>query len=451
MSEDLRIKKGLTIKLKGMAKKTLFDLPRSEVYAIKPTDFHGIIPKLTVKVGHKVKAGDILFYSKQNEKVKFAATTSGEISEITRGAKRKILDIRIKADAVDSFKDFGIKNPKDMKREEIKEHLSKAGCFPYFNQRPYDIIVNPDEVPKAIFISSFSTAPLAADEVFAMQGMEKNFQTGIDAISKLTDGKVHLSVDGTKTSFFDTTENVVLHKVYGKHPAGNVGVQINKIDPINQGEKVWTINPQDVALIGRLFSTGKYDTTRVIAFAGSEVEDPKYIKTKQGVKIDQLYDRCITSPATEIRIINGDVLSGRWVRKNNFLSFYNTLISVIPEGDHYTFFGWMPFTQNRLFSMSRTFFSWLTPNKEYTLDTNMNGEDRAMVLTGEMEKVFPMDIYPMQLLKATLAGDIEKMEQLGIYEVIPEDFALIDYTSSSKVEAQSIIREGLDLMIKEVG
>lgn len=451
MSQDIRIKKGLDIKLKGTAKKEIFDLPRSEIYAIKPTDFYGVTPKLSVKIGTKVKAGDILFYAKQNENVKFAATTSGKIDAITRGAKRRILDIRIKADSVDSFKDFGIKDPNSMTAEEIKEHLSQAGCFPYFMQRPYDIIVNPNDTPKAIFISSFSSVPLAADQTFAMQGMEADFQIGIDAISKLTEGKVHLSVDGTKNSFFNNTKGVEIHKIYGKHPAGNVGVQINKIDPINQGEKVWTIKPQDVALIGRLFSTGKYDTTRVVAFAGSEVEEPRYIKTKQGVKIDHLYDKCITSAVSEMRIINGNVLSGRWVRKNNFLSFYNTLISVIPEGNHYTFFGWMPFTQNKLFSMSRTFFSWLTPNKEYTLDTNMNGEDRAMVLTGEMEKVFPMDILPMQLLKATLAGDIERMEQLGIYEVIPEDFALIDFVSSSKVEAQSIIRQGLDLMIKEVG
>ncbi len=335
--------------------------------------------------------------------------------------------------------------------DTLKNHLSEAGCFPYFIQRPYDVIVDPNDIPKAVFISSFSTAPMATDEVYAMRGMEKDFQTGIDAIAKLTNAKVHLSVKGDETSFFNKVKQVEIHRVFGKHPAGNVGVQIAKIDPINQGERVWIINPQDVALIGRLFNTGHYDATRVIAFAGSEVEDPKYLKTRQGVKIDHLFNNCIVGEAQEVRIINGDVLSGKWVRKNNFLSFYNTLISVIPEGKHYTFFGWMPFTQNRLFSMSRTFFSWLTPNKEYALDTNMNGEDRAMVMTGEMEKVFPMDIYPMQLLKATLVSDIEKMEKLGIYEVAPEDFALIDYTSSSKVEAQTIIREGLDLMIKEVG
>lgn len=451
MSTDIRIKKGLNIKLKGVAEKSLFDLPRTDVYAIKPTDFHGIIPKLTVRVGDKVKAGDILFYAKNNEKIKFAATVSGEISDITRGAKRRILDIRIKADSEDSFKDFKKINPDKLDAKAIKEHLIEAGCFPYFIQRPYDIIADPNNTPKAIFISSFSTAPLAVDESYAMRGMEVAFQTGINAITKLTNGKVHLSVDGREKSFFDKTENVEIHRVFGKHPAGNVGIQIAKIDPINQGEKVWVIKPQDVAIIGRLFLTGHYDTTRVVAIAGSEVENPKYFKTKQGVKIEQLHNQCVFSSAQEMRIINGDVLSGFWVRKNNFLSFYNTLISVIPEGNHYTFFGWMPFTQNKLLSMSRTFFSWLTPNKEYDLDTNMNGEPRAMVMVGEMEKVFPMDIYPMQLLKATLVSDIEKMEKLGIYEVAPEDFALIDFVSSSKIEAQTIIREGLDLMIKEVG
>lgn len=451
MSKDIRIKKGLNIKLKGAAKKEIKDLPRTEIYAIKPTDFHGETPKLSVKVGHKVKAGDILFYAKRNEKIKFAATVSGEISAITRGSKRRILDIRIKADKQDSFKDFGIKDPMTMSRAELKTHLSEAGCFPYINQRPYDIIANPDDDPKSIFVSTFSTAPLAADEAFAMQGMDKDFQTGINALSKLTDGKVHVGIDGNNPGFFEQVENAEVYRVYGKHPAGNVGVQIAKIDPINQGEKVWTLRPQDVAIIGRLFNTGKYDTTRVVAFAGSEVETPRYIKTKQGVKIEYLYDQCILKSAMEMRIINGDVLSGKWVRKNNFLSFYNTLISVIPEGNHYTFFGWMPFTQNRLMSISRTFFSWLTPNKEYDLDTNMNGEPRAMVMTNEMETVFPMDIYPMALLKATMVSDIEKMEQLGIYEVAPEDFGLVDFVSSSKVEAQEIIREGLDLMIKEVG
>ncbi len=449
MSQDIRIKKGLTIKLKGVAKKKVSDLPRTTIYAIKPTDFHGITPKLSVKVGNKVKAGDLLFYSKENEMVKFTSPVSGEISEITRGAKRRILDIRIVADTEDTYKEFKKEDPSKMTTDTIKSYLSEAGCFPFFIQRPYDVIVNPSDVPKAIFISSFSSAPMAADEAFALQGQEPFFQTGINALKKLTSGKVHLSVNGEENNMFNKVEGVEIHRVFGKHPAGNVGVQINKIDPINQGERVWTIKPQDVAIIGKLFQTGKYDATRVIALAGSAVTNPQYYRVKIGVKLEKLFQDQIK--ASNVRYINGDVLTGKWIRKNNFLSFYTTLVSVIPEGDHYTFFGWLPFTQNKLYSMSRTFFSWLTPNKEYVLDTNMNGEERAMVLTGEMEKVFPMDIYPMQLLKATLVSDIEKMEKLGIYEVAPEDFALIDYTSSSKVEAQAIIREGLDLMIKEVG
>ena len=449
MSQDIRIKKGLNIKLKGKAEKTLSELKRTEVYAIKPTDFQGVIPKLTVKVGDAVKAGDILFYSKANELVKFASPVSGSIKEITRGAKRRILEIRITADSEDTYKDFGKKDPTKLSTEEIKDYLSEAGCFPYFIQRPYDVVVDPNDSPKAIFISTFSSAPLAADEAFALQGQEEAFQTGINVLKKLTSGEVHLSVNGDETSFFNKIEGAIVHRVFGKHPSGNVGVQINKINPINQGERVWTLKPQDVAIIGRLFLTGKYDATRVFALAGSEVQKPHYYKAKQGVNLELLFQQQVQN--SNVRYINGDVLTGKWVRKNNFLSFYNTLISVIPEGDHYTFFGWMPFTQNNLFSMSRTFLSWLTPNKEYELDTNMNGEERAMVLTGEMESVFPMDIYPMQLLKATLVSDIEKMEKLGIYEVAPEDFALIDFTSSSKVEAQAIIREGLDLMIKEVG
>jgi len=448
---DIIIKKGLDIPLKGCAEKQLTVMPRSDIYAVKPPDFHGVTPKLTVRVGDRVKAGDILFFSKADEKVKFASPVSGVVQDITRGERRRILDIRIKADDEDVYKDFGIRRPEDMTPEEVKQHLSEAGCLPYFIQRPYDVVAYSGDTPKSIFVSTFSSAPLAPDPLFAMKGMEEDFQTGVNVLAKLTPGKVHLGVRGENPGFFATVKNAEIHKVFGKHPAGNVGVQIEKIDPVNAGERVWTVRPQDVALIGRLFNTGKYIATRVIAFAGSEVEEPKYLKTIQGAKIQHLFDKCIIGGAQEVRIINGDVLTGKTVHKNNFLGFYNTLISVIPEGKYYTFFGWLPFTQNRIFSMSRTFLSWLAPNKKYVLDTNYNGEERAMVMTGEMEKVFPMDIYPMQLLKACLASDIEKMEKLGIYEVAPEDFGLIDYVSSSKIEAQTIIREGLDLMIKEVG
>ncbi len=451
MSDKIIIKKGLDIPLKGKAAQVLVEMPRSDIYTIKPTDFHGIIPKLKVRVGDRVKAGDILFFSKADDKVQFAAPVSGTVEGITRKERRRIVEVRIKPDEEIEYKEFGVKKPEDMSREDIIDHLSVSGCLPYFIQRPYDVIANSKDIPKAIFVSAFSSAPLAPDRSFSMKGMEEDFYTGIRVLNKLTGGKVHLSVKGDDDSFFTRTEGVVLHRIYGKHPAGNVGVQIEKIDPINAGDRIWTIQPEDIALIGRLFNTGKYDATRVIAFAGSEVEEPKYLKTIQGVRIQHLFDKCVLSPVQEVRIINGDVLTGEIVHKNGFLGFYNNLISVIPEGKHYTFFGWLPFTQNRIFSLSRTFLSRWFPKKEYVLDTNYNGEERAFVMTEELEEVFPMDIYPVQLLKACLVKDIEKMEKLGIYEVAPEDFGLIDYVSSSKIEAQSIIREALDLMIKEVG
>ena len=449
MSTDIRIKKGLSIKLKGVAALQLSASVRSKIFALNPPDFHGIMPKMSVKVGDKVKVGDEVFHEKSNDQIKFVSPVSGEIKEIQRGAKRRILSIKISADAKDNFKDFGAKTPGNLASPQVKEALLESGCWPMIRQRPYDIIADPSDSPKAIFVSAVATAPLAASHEFVLQGREKEFQAGIDALSKLTEGHIHLSVQGIAGSFLNDVKGVALHKVSGKHPAGNVGVQIANVDPINAGEKVWCVHPQDVASIGSLFLTGKYDPSRIIALAGSQVENPEYYSITRGAMIDDLIVGKLKDGNN--RVISGNPLTGTAVKKKDSLGFYDDSITVLPEGDYYTFFGWVPFTRNNKFSVSKTFLSWLAPNKEYELDTNMNGEERAFVITGEMERVFPMDIYPMQLLKATMVGDIEKMENLGIYEVAPEDFALIDFISSSKIEAQDIIRKGLDLMIKEVG
>jgi len=449
MSTDIRIKKGLNIKLKGGAQHNLSSGNRSKVFAINPPNFHGIIPKMSLKVGDKVQVGDVVFYAKQNDKIKFTSPVSGEIKEIVRGAKRKILSVKIEASDKDNFKDFGAKTPANLTAPQVKEMLLQSGCWAFIKQRPYDIIADPEDSPKSIFISAYATAPLAALPSFTLSGKEKDFQAGIDALSKLTEGKVHVSVDGKNSSFFNEIKNADIHKVTGNHPAGNVGVQISKIDPINSGDRVWVVSPQDVAAIGSLFLTGNYNPNRIIALAGSQVENPQYIEVIQGMKIDDIIQSNLRSGKS--RIISGNPLTGSTVSLNDPLGFYDDSITVLPEGDHFTFFGWVPFIGNDKFSMSRTFFSWLTPNKEYNLDTNFNGEVRAFVMTGEMEKVMPIDIYPMQLLKATMISDIEKMENLGIYEVAPEDFALVDFISTSKIEAQDIIRQGLDLMIKEVG
>jgi Na+-transporting NADH:ubiquinone oxidoreductase subunit A len=448
MSTDIKFKRGLTIKLKGGANHQISQANRSKKFAINPPAFHGIQPKLLVKIGDKLKVGDAIFYAKQNEQIKFTSPVSGEVKEIVRGAKRKILSIEISADANDTFVDFGAKTPGKLAGPQVKELLLESGCWPMIRQRPYDVIANPSDNPKSIFISAYATAPLAASHLVTLEGREKEFQAGVDALMKLTEGQVHLSV-GASDSFLDGIKGVVLHKVSGKHPAGNAGIQIAKVDPVNAGENVWIVDPQDVASIGSLFLTGKYNPAKVIALTGAEVDSPQYYTVIQGTQIKDIVGGKLKSGKS--RIISGNPLTGTTVNPNDPIGFYHDSISVLPEGDHYSFFGWMPFIGNHKFSMSRTFFSWLTPNKEYDLDTNLNGEERAFVMTGEMEKVLPMDIFPMHLLKATMIQDIEKMENLGIYEVAPEDFALIDFISTSKIEAQQIIREGLDLMIKEVG
>ena len=447
MSNDIKIRKGLDIKLKGEAEKLISVAPRSKFFAIKPTDFHGVTPKMVVKEGAAVKAGDIIFYSKSSERVKFVSPVSGTIQEIRRGAKRRILEVVISADATDTFKDFGQKDVAEMSAEQIKEHLLESGCWPFVKQRPYDIVATPEDTPKAIFISGMATAPLAADVEFILEKRKEDFQAGIDAISKLTPGKTHLSVDKRSALFFEQIKGVTLHKVSGPHPAGNVGVQIHHIDPVNSGERVWVINPEDVAIIGSLFKTGHYDPTRVVAVAGTEAPKAQYFRFKLGSNIKDI----VGNISRDVRIISGDVLTGDKLSGEGYVGFYHNTITLIPEGDTYRMFGWLPFKDNNIPSMSKTSLSWLFPNKKYKVNTNLNGEERALVVTGEMEQVMPMDIYPMQLLKECMVFNIEKMENLGIYEVAPEDFALIDYVNTSKLEAQAIIREALDVMINEVG
>jgi Na+-transporting NADH:ubiquinone oxidoreductase subunit A len=449
MSTDIRIKKGLDLKLVGEAQATIATVSRSQVYSIKPSDFHKVTPKLVLKEGAEVKAGEVIFYSKDDEAVKFVSPVSGKIVEIKRGDKRVILEIRIQADAQDTFIEHGKKNPNEMSGDQVKAHLLASGCWPFIKQRPYDVVAHSGDTPKAIFISGYSSAPLSADVEVALKDKVASFQAGVDALAKLTSGKVHLSVNGKTNSILSGISGVELHKVFGPHPSGNVGVQIAKIDPINIGERVWVVTPQDVAIIGDLFLTGKFEANKVIALAGSEVANPQYYAVRICAQIKEIVGGKLASD--NVRIISGDVLTGDKVIADGNLGYYANTVTVIPEGNHYRMFGWMPFAGTDKHSMQRTALSFLMPGKKYKMDTNLNGEERALVVTGEMEKVMPLDIYPMQLLKACLAKDIEKMENLGIYEVAPEDFALIDYSNTSKLEAQVIIREALDLMINEVG
>ncbi len=444
MSKDIHIKRGLSISLQGESIKNISNYNRPTKFTVQPTDFYNLTPKLNVKVGDSVLGGDILFFDKNQEQIKFTTPTSGKVIAINRGAKRKILSVEIMASDKVEFKDFGKADIASLNRDQIKGLLLNSGCWPYLKQRPYDIIANPSDVPKDIFISAYNTAPLGADYGFILKDKKEAFQAGVTALSKLTSGKVNIGIGSKDADFFNNISDAQAYLVKGKHPAGNVSFQIAKINPINQGDRIWVINPQDVAIIGNLFLTGQYKADRIVALAGTGVTDPQYYNLTSGQSLEKLNKG-------NFRIILGDVLTGSKIKADGYLGFYTNLISVIPEGNHYDFLGWHPFTSNNKLSLSRTFFSWLTPNKKYNLDTNLNGEERALVVTGEMEKVFPMDIYPLQLIKAAMVEDVERMENLGIYEVAPEDFALIDFTNTSKLEAQILIREALDVMIKEVG
>ncbi|HIP35468.1 MAG TPA: Na(+)-translocating NADH-quinone reductase subunit A [Crocinitomix sp.] len=452
MSKTVKLRKGLNIPLLGEAEKVKNSVEQADVFSIKPPDFHGVMPKLDLKAGAKVKAGDVIFHNKYVENVKFCSPISGEITEVVRGAKRRILEIIIKADTNIDYKDLGVKDLNSMSDDEVKNYLLSSGLWPFIKQRPIDIIADPTQTPKAIFISAFDSSPIAPDYDFILHGEDENFQTGIDVLKKLTKGIIHLNVngDGSPDKVFTNAKGVQINKIYGKHPAGNIGTQIHHIDPLNKGEYIWTINPQDVAIIGRVFNTGKFDLSKVIALTGSEVKTPKYIKTIIGTSIKNIVENNITSD--NVRIISGNVLTGDKIKPDGFLGFYANQITVIPEGNQSKFFltdGWLGSGCSK-FSISKTYFSWLMPNKKRKLDTNLNGEIRSFVVTGEMEKVFPFDIYPMQLIKSVMYEDLDEMEALGIYEVAPEDFALCEFVCTSKIDIQEKIRQGLDKVQEEI-
>ena len=448
MSKDIRIKKGLDLKLKGEAALELASVSRSKVYAVRPSDFHLVTPKMVVKEGASVKAGEVIFYSKSDEAVKFVSPVSGTIQEIKRGDKRVILEVLIAAASSDETLEHSAKNPKELSTEQVREVLLNSGCWPFIKQRPYDVIANSADAPKAIFVSGINSAPLAGDLNFVLQDKKEALAAGFAALTKLTAGAVHVTI-APEVTFMPSVDGVTVHKGSGKHPVGLVSTQIAKIDPINKGEKVWTVQIEDVAIIGELFLTGKMNFTRTVALTGTGFQKPSYVTITIGAQVSDVVAGNLIDG--NYRIISGNVLTGDKKSKDGFVGFYHNQITVIPEGDDYDFFGWNLPRPNK-FSMYRAnMFSFLTPNKKYDLNTNTNGEHRAFVLTGDYEKVFPLDIYPIQLLKSILVKDIDQMEQLGIYEVAPEDFALTEYICVSKQDHQHIVRAGLDMMIKEVG
>ena len=448
MSVDIKIRKGFNLNLNGEANKILSESELSNTYALKPTDFFFLKPKLLVRECDKVKKGTPLFFSKDNPRIHFVSPVSGEILAISRGEKRKVLEVVISSDNNNDSVKFKTTNFKNFSADEIKEILLKSGTWPFILQRPYGIIAHPEDKPKAIYISAYSTLPLDVDFDFILKNKKDNFQLGLSMLSRLTEN-LYLTVDSNFNSFFKNIKDATLLKVKGPHPAGNVGVQIHNHKPISPGEKVWTVKPEDVSNIGSLFKTGEFCSDRTVAVVGPTVKNPQYFTSTIGSSISSILKKINIDKSKKCRLINGDVYSGKTTDINGYLSYSNNLLTIIPEGKDYRMFGWLPFKDNFIPSMSKTSFSKFLSKKKMEVSTNLNGEERAIVVTGEMEKVFPMDIYPMQLVKACLNEDIERMEALGIYEVVPEDFGLIDFSSSSKIEAQEIIKKGIELIINE--
>jgi Na+-transporting NADH:ubiquinone oxidoreductase subunit A len=450
MSKTIKLRKGLNIRIMGRAESVLEEVPSAEQYALKPNDFPGLTPRLCVKQGQEVKAGEPLFFDKYHPEVFYVTPVSGVVSLINRGERRKILEVLVDADPSIGSVDFGKADPLSLDEPRIRELLLNSGMWPFIKRRPYGIVARPDERPGDIFISGFDSAPLAPDYGFILQGQEKQFQTGINALSKLTSGKVYLGLPaGEENKTFSQIRNVEINYFDGPHPAGNVGVQIHNIKPVNKGDVVWTINPQDVLFIGRLFETGKVDFTKIVAITGSEVIRPIYLKTKLGTRLCPLLEGRLKSGVKQ-RIISGNPLTGTKLICDNFIGFYDSQITVIPEGDDYEFMGWALPGAGK-YSASKAFLSALMPKKEYTFNANLHGGERAFVLSGQYEKFLPMDVLPVHLLKSILVNDLDKMEQLGIYEVVEEDLALCEFACTSKIKVQEILRKGINTMVQELG
>lgn len=448
MANVIKLRKGLDINLKGKPAQEFMSVKEPGFYALIPDDFTGVKPKVVVKEQEYVMAGGPLFVDKNHPEVKFVSPVSGVVTSVERGERRKVLNIVVEAATEQDYEEFGKMDPAKMSGQQVKAALLNAGMFAFIRQRPYDVIADPTTEPKAIFVSAFDSAPLAPDFELSLKGEEKNFQTGLDALSKMAKTYLGISVK-QQSAALTQAKNVTVTAFDGPHPAGNVGVQINHTAPISKGETVWTLSGEAVLFIGRLMNTGRVDLTRTVAVTGSEVLKPAYCKLKVGALLtDVLKGKVATGK--DLRYISGNVLTGKQIAPNGFLGAFHNQVTVIPEGDENNeLLGWIMPRFNQ-YSVNHSYFSWLMGKKEYAIDARIKGGERHMIMSGEYDRVFPMDIYPEYLVKAIIAGDIDRMEALGIYEVAPEDFALCEFVCSSKVEVQRIVRAGLDMLRAEM-
>ncbi|MCH2176085.1 MAG: Na(+)-translocating NADH-quinone reductase subunit A [Lentisphaeria bacterium] len=451
---DLNLKKGFEVKLEGEATREIVNAPKPSIVAVKPTDIKGIVFRPTVAPGDEVKVGSSIGHAKSDEEWFFSSPVSGKVKDIVRGAKRKILAVEIETDQNDSFEyeefeKWQADQIPSLNAQDIVAHLKKVGLLHLFRQRPFDLVANPEQLPRDIFISTLDTAPLSADPNLIIQGNESFFQIGLDICNQLTSGKVHVQVDGKRkdvSEVFAHARNVQINRVIGSHPAGNIGVHIHHIAPISGREDVvWYINVQGLVTLGKLFVTGQFDSEMIVAVAGTAAKDRRYYRTVRGAQIQSFVQ---TDDTVTPRIISGNVLTGEKVEAEGYVGFYDNLVTVIHEKVDPEFIGWMlPGANDQ--SYFKAFLSSAFPGKKFDQHTGLNGGRRALVVSGIYEDVLPMDVYPIFLIKAVMSRDIDEMEQLGIYEVVEEDLAVCEYICPSKTEFQTILRQGIDYLIKE--
>jgi len=442
---------GHDILLEGAPEDSAIHAGSATHYAVNPKNFLGLspIPKVEVEVGDKVKAGDHLFFDKKNPAIKFVAPVSGEIVEVKRGEKRSIAEIIIKADATQAYRDLTVP-ALDAPREDLVQFLLDCGGWTLIQQRPFNIVPGVEDVPNNIFVSTFDSAPLAPDNNIIIAGKEADFQKGLDVLNKLTPGKVHLGVSAAATTApaaaFTEAEGVEVNWFHGKHPAGNVGIQIHHTAPIVGNAKVWTLSVQEVITLGHIFNKGHFHAERTVVLTGEQFETPKYVSTHIGANIGELVaGNVVTAEGEKARFVSGDVLSGTAKTTEEFLDYRDDQVTVLKEGDYNELFGWLIPIAPRP-SISNTFPNFLFPDLKFSADTNAHGEHRAFVVSGQYESVLPMDIYPQHLMKSIMIKDFERMEGLGINELVEEDIALCEFVCTSKQPLQSILREGLELM-----
>ena len=448
MSQTFKIRKGHDIQLVGAASTTDLGTVEATTYAVSPLDFPGITPKLAVKAGAQVKAGDTLFFDKDRPEVKICSPVSGEVTEVKRGAKRKILSVVVLSDGQNAFASHGSLNVSSASREDVANFFSNTGVGAFVTMRPYGVAASMNDLPRDIFISGIQSAPLAGDLAYQLEGKEAQIKAAVEALKALTTGKVYMSLDADAPEVAALKDaGAEVNYFSGKHPKGLAGTQIANIAPINKGEIVWTVNAIDLPVIGQAVLTGEYNPEYKVVVAGSKVMNAGYVLAKQGASLGAFIGANINTDNT--RVIAGDVLTGTKIEADGYLSFGKSQLTAIPEGNQTEFFGWVTPGFGK-FSMNKAFLAWMFPNRKYDLNTGMHGEERAFVVSGEYDKFIPMDIYPQHLLRAILVNDIEKMEQLGIYEVVPEDFALAEVACTSKMELQKLVREGLEALRKEM-